>query len=92
MLCLLQQYWASSSPYRYYSVPDFAEEFKQFHVGRSTLERLAEAPDRAELEKQANGRELLIKKKYALTNGQLFKACWEVRTFYHSRHVESHCS
>lgn len=60
---------------------DFAQEFKNFKVGQATQEELRRGPDRAEIDKQAQGRELLVKKKYALTNGQLFKACWEVRGF-----------
>lgn len=74
---VLQQYWNSSQPYKYVSVQAFAELFKNFHVGQDIAQRLAQPP-----EKQPHDSEgatpLLIKKKYALSKTQLFKACWEV--------------
>ena len=79
----LQQYWNSSQPYKHISVPAFAEMFKSFKVGRDTAARIAEGPDRAALDKQSQGVELLVKKKYALSNGQLFHACWQVRYMFH---------
>jgi len=75
----LQQYWNSSQPYKHISVPAFAELFKHHKVGQETAARLAEGPDRAALEKQGDTSELLMKKKYALSNGALFHACWQVR-------------
>ena len=76
---MLQQYWNSSKPYRHISVPAFAELFKSFKVGKETAERLAQGPDKAALDKENAGVDLLVTKKYALTNGQLFNACWQVR-------------
>lgn len=83
----LQQYWNSSQPYKHISVPAFAEMFKSFKVGRETAARIAEGPDKAALDKQNQGVELLVKKKYALSNGQLFHACWQVRYMFHGCNV-----
>lgn len=77
-LCL-QQYWNSSQPYKHISVPAFAELFKHHKVGQETTARLSQGVDRAALEKQGDTSALLIKKKYALSNGALFHACWQVR-------------
>lgn len=60
------------------SVPAIAEAFKSFTVGQDTAARLAQGPDKAAMDKQAEGVELLVKKKYALSTGQLFAACWQV--------------
>ena len=75
----LQQYWNSSQPYKHISVPAFAELFKHHKVGQETTARLAQGVDKAALEKQGDTSALLIKKKYALSNGALFHACWQVR-------------
>lgn len=79
MFVVVQQYWNSSEPYKYMSVPVIAEAFKSFRIGQDTAALLAQGPDKAALEKQAGGVELLVKKKYALSAGQLFAACWQVR-------------
>ena len=77
---MLQQYWNSSQPYKYVSVQAFAELFKNFHVGQGIAQRLAQEPEKPS---QAEGAQpLLIKKKYALSQGQLFKACWEVSILF----------
>ncbi len=59
-------------------MPAFAELFKNFKVGKETAAQLAQGADKVALDKQSEGVELLVKKKYALTNGQLFNACWQV--------------
>ena len=63
------------------SVPVIAEAFKSFRIGQDTAALLAQDPDKAALEKQANGVEMLVKKKYALSATQLFAACWQVLLF-----------
>lgn len=63
-------------------VPVIAEAFKSFRIGQDTAARLAQGPDKAAMDKQAEGVELLVKKKYALSPGQLFGACWQVRLFF----------
>lgn len=82
-LSVMQQYWNSSQAYKYMPVPAIAEAFKGFRVGQETAARLAQAPDKAAVDKQAEGVELLVKKKYALSPGQLFAACWQVSTLWH---------
>ncbi len=82
MTLCLQQYWNSSQPYKHISVPAFAELFKHHKVGQETTARLAQGVDKAALEKQGDTSALLIKKKYALSNGALFHACWQVRVTY----------
>ena len=74
----MQQYWNSSQAYKYMPVPVIAEAFKNFRVGQDTAARLAQGPDKAAMDKQSQGVELLVKKKYALSAGQLFAACWQV--------------
>lgn len=59
-------------------VTTIAEAFKSFRIGRDTAARLAQGPDKAAMDTQSEGIELLVKKKYALTPGQLFAACWQV--------------
>ena len=74
----MQQYWNSRQPYKYMPVPAIAQAFKGFRVGQEIAALLATAPDKAALEKHSQGVELLVKKKYALSAGQLFAACWQV--------------
>ena len=74
----MQQYWNSSQAYKYMPVPAIAEAFKSFRIGQDTAARLAQGPDKAAMDKQSEGIKLLVKKKYALTAGQLFAACWQV--------------
>lgn len=87
MTLCLQQYWNSSQPYKHISVPAFAELFKHHKVGQETTARLAQGVDKAALEKQGDTSALLIKKKYALSNGALFHACWQVRVASVCGHV-----
>lgn len=60
-------------------VPVIAEAFKSFRIGQDTLARLVQGVDKAAMDKQSEGIEPLVKKKYALSPGQLFAACWQVR-------------
>ena len=78
----MQQYWNSSQAYKYMPVPVIAEAFKSFIIGQDTAARLVQGPDKAAMDKQSEGIELLVKKKYALSPGQLFAACWQVRAPY----------
>ena len=79
---VVQQYWNGSQPYKYMSVPVIAEAFKSFRIGQDTAALLTQGPDKAALEKQAQGVELLVKKKYALSSSQFFAACWQVRFLF----------
>ena len=78
VLGVMQQYWNSSQAYKYMPVSAIAEAFKSFRVGQDIAARLGQPPDKAAMEKEAEGIELLVKKKYALSPGQLFAACWQV--------------
>lgn len=45
VLCCFQQYWHDASkPYRFVSVAEFAEHFKNFSVGRQIAKDLASPP------------------------------------------------
>ena len=74
----MQQYWNSSQAYKHMPVSVIAEAFKSFRTGQDTAARLAQSPDKAAMDKHSQGIELLVKKKYALSSGQLFAACWQV--------------
>lgn len=78
VLAAMQQYWNSSQAYKYMPVPAIAEAFKSSRVGQEVAASLGQPPDKAAMDKQAEGIELLVKKKYALSPGQLFAACWQV--------------
>lgn len=78
VVAVMQQYWNSSQAYKYIPVPVIAEAFKSFRIGQDTAARLAQSPDKAAMDQQSEGIELLVKKKYALSSGQLFAACWQV--------------
>lgn len=83
VLAMMQQYWNSSQAYKYMPVPVIAEAFKSFRIGQEIAAHLAQGPDKAAMDKQAHGIELLVKKKYALSPGQLFAACWQVGAYSH---------
>ncbi|KAJ7527147.1 hypothetical protein O6H91_16G039300 [Diphasiastrum complanatum] len=67
-----QQYWSDSTkPYHYVSVDEFARAFSEYHVGHSLKEELAVPYDKSKSHPAA-----LVMEKYALSNLNLFKACF----------------
>ncbi|KAF2301149.1 hypothetical protein GH714_020446 [Hevea brasiliensis] len=68
-----EQYWAAKyKPYRYISVPEFAERFKKFHVGMH-LENDLSVP----FDKSRGHRAALAFTKYSVPKMDLLKACWD---------------
>ncbi|KAF7814222.1 ABC transporter G family member 36-like [Senna tora] len=68
-----EQYWADRSrPYRYITVTEFANKFKNFHVGRELERELAVPFDRSTGHKAA-----LVFNKYSVPKMDLLKACFD---------------
>jgi len=68
-----EQYWAvKDKPYRYVSVSEFANRFKQFHVGVSLANELSVPFDKSKAHKAA-----LVFTKYSVSKMELFKACFD---------------
>ncbi|XP_019448177.1 PREDICTED: ABC transporter G family member 36-like [Lupinus angustifolius] len=68
-----EQYWADRNiPYHYITVSEFANMFKQFHVGRQLESELSVPFDKARGHKAS-----LIFKKYTGSTVKLFQACWD---------------
>ncbi|KAG4972536.1 hypothetical protein JHK85_038957 [Glycine max] len=68
-----EQYWANRSlSYRYVTVSEFANRFKQFHVGIK-LENELSVP----FDKSRGHRAALVFKKYTVPTMGLLKACWD---------------
>ncbi|KAK8584825.1 hypothetical protein V6N13_138771 [Hibiscus sabdariffa] len=68
-----EQYWADrSKPYRYITVPEFANRFKLFHVGMR-LENEISVP----FDKSRGHRAALAFKEYSVSKMELLKACWD---------------
>nr|KYP71088.1 ABC transporter G family member 39 [Cajanus cajan] len=66
------QYWfRNDEPYRYVSVPEFAESFQSFHIG----EQLA-TEFKVPYDKRQTHRAALVKDKYGISNMELLKACF----------------
>ncbi|KAL2345196.1 hypothetical protein Fmac_006481 [Flemingia macrophylla] len=66
------QYWfRTDEPYRYVSVPEFAEAFHSFHIG----EQLA-TEFKVPYDKRQTHRAALVKDKYGISNMELLKACF----------------
>ncbi|KAL2345195.1 hypothetical protein Fmac_006480 [Flemingia macrophylla] len=66
------QYWfRTDEPYRYVSVPEFAEAFHSFHIG----EQLA-TEFKAPYDKRQTHPAALVKDKYGISNMELLKACF----------------
>ncbi|KAL3536142.1 hypothetical protein ACH5RR_004603 [Cinchona calisaya] len=66
------QYWfRKDQPYRYVSVPAFVEAFKSFHLGQRLSEELSVPYDKSKAHPAA-----LVKTKHALSNWEIFKACF----------------
>ncbi|KAF7803604.1 ABC transporter G family member 29-like [Senna tora] len=68
-----EQYWADKSkPYKYVTVTEFANRFKQFHVGVQIANDLSVPFDKASGHKAA-----LVFKTYSVPKMELLKACWD---------------
>ncbi|XP_022898531.1 pleiotropic drug resistance protein 2-like [Olea europaea var. sylvestris] len=67
-----EQYWCKrNQPYRYVSVPEFAEAFNSFHIGQEIVEELRIPYDKSRTHPAA-----LVKEKYGISNWELFRACF----------------
>ncbi|CAB4299305.1 unnamed protein product [Prunus armeniaca] len=67
-----EQYWfKKNEPYRYISALEFSDYFKNFHIGQNLSEELGNPYDRSKTHPAA-----LSKKMYAISNWELFKACF----------------
>ncbi|KAJ7981129.1 Pleiotropic drug resistance ABC transporter [Quillaja saponaria] len=67
-----EQYWFKrNQPYRYVSVPEFAQSFNSFHIGQQISEDLRIPYDKSRAHPAA-----LVKEKYGISNWELFKACF----------------
>ncbi|EEF46390.1 ABC transporter G family member 36 [Ricinus communis] len=68
-----EQYWADrNKPYRYISVPEFAEKFKSFHVGVQLHNELLVPFDKSRGHPAA-----LAFSKFSVPTMDLLKACWD---------------
>ncbi|KAL2509221.1 ABC transporter G family member 39 [Forsythia ovata] len=66
------QYWfRKDQPYRYISVPEFAEAFSSFHIGQQLFAELSVPYDKLKAHPDA-----LVKDKYGISNWELFRACF----------------
>ncbi|ESW34862.1 hypothetical protein PHAVU_001G187800 [Phaseolus vulgaris] len=67
-----QQYWCRrDEPYRYVSVPQFAEAFHSFHIGEKVAAEL-----KVPYDKNQTHRAALVKDKYGISSWELLKACF----------------
>ncbi|KAF8397869.1 hypothetical protein HHK36_016794 [Tetracentron sinense] len=67
-----EQYWLKKNqPFRYVSVPEFAQSFNSFHIGQLQSEDLRIPYDKARAHPAA-----LVTEKYGIPNWELFKACF----------------
>ncbi|KAI3732010.1 hypothetical protein L1987_63206 [Smallanthus sonchifolius] len=68
-----EQYWGDKSKaYSYVSVSQFADHFKQFHVGQQLQNELLMPYNQTESQKPA-----LVFEKYTVSKKELFKACFD---------------
>lgn len=68
-----EQYWADKSrPYRYITVTEFANRFKNFHVGVELENEL-----RVPFDKSKGHKAALAFKKYSISKMELLKACFD---------------
>lgn len=68
-----EQYWANRNlPYRYITVTEFANRFKEFHVGIQLDNELS-----VPFDKSLGHRASLVFKKYTMPTMGLLKACWD---------------
>ncbi|GFZ20341.1 pleiotropic drug resistance 6 [Actinidia rufa] len=67
-----EQYWfKKNQPYRYVSVPDFAQAFNSFHIGHHICEELRVPYDKLKVHPAA-----LVTENYGISNWELFRACF----------------
>lgn len=67
-----EQYWCKKNqPYRYISVPEFAQTFSSFHIGQQLVAELSVPYDKSKTHPAA-----LVKEKYGISSWELFKACF----------------
>lgn len=67
------QYWFDKQqPYKYVTVRNFVEKFKQFHAGKQLAGELASSFDKSKGHPSA-----LVFNKYGLSNMGLFRANWD---------------
>ncbi|KAI3837327.1 hypothetical protein MKW92_020572 [Papaver armeniacum] len=67
-----EQYWCNKDEtYRYISVPEFAQCFKNFHIGQQLSAELKIPYDKFRAHPAA-----LVNSKYGISNKELFKACF----------------
>ncbi|KAL0390627.1 UNVERIFIED_CONTAM: Pleiotropic drug resistance protein 2 [Sesamum calycinum] len=67
-----EQYWfRKNQPYRYVSVPEFAQSFNSFHIGQQLVAELRVPYDKTRAHPAA-----LVKDKYGISNWELFRACF----------------
>ncbi|CAI9281132.1 unnamed protein product [Lactuca saligna] len=68
-----EQYWIDrTKPYRYIQVCEFAQHFKNFHVGEKLNNELLLPYDKTQSHKAA-----LVFKKYLVSNREMLKASWD---------------
>ncbi|XP_027349244.1 ABC transporter G family member 34-like [Abrus precatorius] len=67
-----QQYWfRRDEPYRYVSVPEFAESFHSLYIGEQLATQL-----KVPYNKSQTHRAALVRDKYGISNRELLKACF----------------
>jgi len=67
-----QQYWFKrDEPYSYVSVPEFVDYFHSFHIGEEIAAELKVPYNKRQTHPAA-----LVKEKYGISKGELFKACF----------------
>ncbi|XP_010658730.1 pleiotropic drug resistance protein 2 [Vitis vinifera] len=67
-----EQYWfRHNEPYKYISVPEFAQHFNSFHIGQKLSDDLGIPYNKSRTHPAA-----LVTEKYGISNWELFKACF----------------
>jgi energy-coupling factor transporter ATP-binding protein EcfA2 len=68
-----EQYWfGKNEPYRFISVPEFAESFNSFRIGQQLAADLSVPYDKSRAHPAA-----LVTEKYGISKMELFKACFD---------------
>ncbi|KAL7154042.1 hypothetical protein ABFS83_04G208700 [Erythranthe nasuta] len=68
-----EQYWCKTNQnYRYIPVSQFAQAFNSFHIGQNFVDELRVPYDKSRAHPAA-----LVKKKYGISNWELFRACFD---------------
>eukprot|EP00208_Stichococcus_sp_RCC1054_P006723 CAMPEP_0206141786 /NCGR_PEP_ID=MMETSP1473-20131121/14100_1 /ASSEMBLY_ACC=CAM_ASM_001109 /TAXON_ID=1461547 /ORGANISM="Stichococcus sp, Strain RCC1054" /LENGTH=1124 /DNA_ID=CAMNT_0053536477 /DNA_START=231 /DNA_END=3601 /DNA_ORIENTATION=+ len=73
-----KQYWSGElGPYKYLSVAEMAERFKESTYGREIQDHMSKEIVKAEVGSKHHGQEELLRSnRYALSNRDLFWFCW----------------